>query len=106
MKRVAKTRIGTYYTVFDLLLHRASFTVKILILYLPVIDFGKSGCEHKILIFTVKGFLKSKTVYYVPILVFATLFISGVKIPKFVSYVTTHYVIGAYVIGIKNRRNT
>ena len=53
-----------------------------------------------------KEALKSKTVVYVPILVFATLFISGVKIPKFVSYVTTHYVIGGYVIGIKNQRNT
>ena len=90
MKRVANTRIGTYYTVFDL---RASFTVKISILYFPVIDFKKSGYQHKILIFTVKEALKSKTVKYVPILIFATLFISGVKISNFEDYVIGHYVI-------------
>ena len=101
MKRAAKIRIGTYYTVFDL---RASFIVKISILYFPVIDFEKSGCQHKILIFTVKEDLKSKTVQYVPILVFATLFISGVKIPNFRNYVIGHYVISGYVIGIKNLR--
>ena len=59
MKRVAKTRIGTYYTVFDL---RNPFTGKIKILcWHP--DFSKSMTEkYKIEIFTVKEALKSKTV--------------------------------------------
>ena len=88
MKRAAKIRIGTYFTVFDL---SASFTVKIKILcWYP--DFTKLVMgKYKMLIFTVKEALKSKTVKYVPILIFATLFISGVKIPNFGNHVMSHY---------------
>ena len=101
MKRVAKIRIGTYFTVFDL---SASFTLKINILCFSITNFVKSGYKHKILIFKVKEALKSKTVKYVPILIFAALFISGVKIPNFRNYVIGHYAISGYVIGIKNLR--
>ena len=69
-----------------------------------ITNFVKSGYRHKILIFTVKEALKSKTVKYVPILIFAALFISGVKIPNFRNHVIGHYVISGYVIGIKNLR--
>ena len=101
MKRAAKIRMGTYLTVFD---SSASFTSKIKILCLYP-DFTKLGMEkHKMLIFKGKEALKSKTVKYVPILIFATLFISGVKISNFEYYVIGHYVISGYVIGIKNLR--
>ena len=51
-----------------------------------------------------KEALKSKTVKYVPILIFATLFISGVKISNFEYYVIGHYVISGYVIGKKSEK--
>ena len=102
MKRAAKIRIGTYFTVFDL---SASFTLKIKILCFPITNFVKSGYQHKILIFTVKEALKSKTVNYVPILIFTALFISDVKIPNFENFVTRDFVTAGYVIGIENRRD-
>ena len=90
MKRTAKIRIGTYFTVFDF---SASFTLKIEILCFPITNFVKSGYQHKILIFKVKEALKSKTVKYVPILIFAVLFISGVKIPIFENLVTSDFAV-------------
>ena len=84
MKRTAKIRIGTYFTVFDF---SASFTLKIEILCFPITNFVKLGYQHKISIFKVKEAIKSKTVKYVPILIFATLFVSGVKIQNFADYV-------------------
>ena len=43
-----------------------------------------------------KEAIKSKTVKYVPILIFATLFISGVKIPNFEYYVTRDFAMAGY----------